>query len=251
MIVVARIEKQSAAGAVPRIGAPQDDEHILMAIIFEIGKGNGVPLLQVSEASGRGYVLKKFALGIAEHAVGNNRRQTGIAGSEVKIEPAIIIQIAKIGAHGKEHTVQMRRLGNVGKSPIMVVVVELGAHAFVRQTKIVRCDRKSIAGLLNVEPGNKNIFPTVIVVVEEPGGKTELRFSNAGAGTNFAEFPMSGSIRAIVVKELVGTAENGNVEVRAPIVIVIRAGDSFDEIVYIEAAGGSAFCKSSIMIVVE
>src|SRR5206468_2271382 len=129
------------------------------------------------EASGRGYVLKKFALGIAEHAVGNNSCQTGIAGAEVEIEPAIIVQIPKIGSHGEEDTVQMCRLGNVGKSAIMIVVVEFGLRASVRQTKIVRCD---IAGILNIEPANKKIFPTVIVKVEEPGGKAELRFSNAG-----------------------------------------------------------------------
>src|SRR5690348_4864491 len=120
MVMVARIEKQSAPGAVPRIGATEDDEHILPAIVGEISKGNGVPFLQVPEAAGSCNVLKESALGIAEHAFGHNRGEAGIACAQIKVEPAVIVQIAKIATHGEQHPVEVGGFGNVGESAIVI-----------------------------------------------------------------------------------------------------------------------------------
>src|SRR5882672_10532906 len=60
MVAIAGIQKQSAPGAVASVGAAQDDKHVLIAIIVEIGKSHGVSLLQVPEAAGGRYILEEL-----------------------------------------------------------------------------------------------------------------------------------------------------------------------------------------------
>ena len=142
----------------------------------------------------------------------------------------------------------MRDIGDVSESTVMVVVVELGRRAFIWKSQIVG---GNVPNILDIVTRNEKIFPAVIVEIEEPGRKAELGFGNTRAGRYFAKFPMARSIRAIIVKEFVETAENGEVEVRPPVVIVIGASDSFDEGFHVEPAGSSAFGEGAIVVVVE
>src|SRR2546427_3325138 len=120
----------------------------------------------------------------------------------------------------------MSSVGHIGERPVMIVVIERGRSAFVWQAEIVGSD---IADVLDIVTGNEKIFPTVIVEVEEPGGKAEFGFADACPGGDLAEFPMAVSIGTIVVKQLVGSAKNGQVQVRASVVIIVGASNAFDE----------------------
>src|SRR5207245_11551615 len=98
-----------------------------------------------------------------------------------------------------------------------VVVVELRRRAFVWQAEIIGGD---IADVLDIVTGNEKIFPNVIVKVEEPGGKAEFGLADTGTGPDFAKLPMTGRIRTLVVTQRVGSIENGQIKVRASVVIV-------------------------------
>src|SRR6266568_907730 len=130
----------------------------------------------------------------------------------------------------------------------MVVVVEPRLSSVVWQAQIVGGNSSDI---LHLVPGDEKIFPTVVIIIKEPGGKAGQRLSHAGMSSDVAELPLAGRLRAIVVKQHVGRPENREVKVWPAIVIVIRAGDSFDEGFHIQAAGCRALREGSVMVVVE
>ena len=47
---------------------------------------------------------------VLEHPVGDEGGQARLAGSQVEIEPAVIIEIGEVAAHGRIHAVQSGRL---------------------------------------------------------------------------------------------------------------------------------------------
>src|SRR5438445_8380528 len=157
------------------------------------------------EPAGGGHVLKKLPFRIAIHAFGSERGKLRVARAEVEIQPSVIVQIAEIAAHGQKDMVQMRRGGHVGESAVVVVVIKFGLCALVRQAEIIGGD---IPDVLNEVTGDKNVLPPVIVVVEEPGGKAVLGFGDSRAPAHFAEPPLAGSIRPVVVKKQVGAVAN-------------------------------------------
>src|ERR1041385_5823305 len=83
--------------------------------------------LQMAKAAGSGHILKDFSFCISKSAIGNEGAQIGIAGAKINVEPAVVIEIAKVRTHGKDHMVQAHLLAHVGKGPIMIVMVEFGS----------------------------------------------------------------------------------------------------------------------------
>ena len=107
-------------------------------------------------------------------------------------------------------------------------MVKPGALAVARQAQIIGGD---VSHVPNFVAGDKNIFPTVVVVVKEPGGKARDRELDVGRGGDLGEFPSgrgAGRERAVIAEEHVGPAENGEVEIGAAIIIEIAAGHAFD-----------------------
>src|SRR5579859_7451380 len=113
MVAEAGVKENCAAIIISRIGATDFDEDVLVPVIIEIGEGNAVALLQMSEPAGGGDVLEEFALSVTEHAIRDQGGEVGIAGSEIKIEPTVIVEIAKIRPHGQEHFVQAGRFSDI------------------------------------------------------------------------------------------------------------------------------------------
>ena len=44
--------------------------------------------------------------------------EVGIAGAEVEVEPAVVIEVAEVGAHRLEHVIQMGLAGDIFKRAI-------------------------------------------------------------------------------------------------------------------------------------
>src|SRR5437867_12021686 len=72
---------------------------VLIAVVIDVAESDGMSLLQMAEASRSGDILKEFSLSVTKHPVRNHRREIGIAGADVKIKPAIVIEIAEVTAH--------------------------------------------------------------------------------------------------------------------------------------------------------
>ena len=50
---------------------------------------------------------------VLEHAVGDQRGQVRVAGAQVQVEPAVVVEVAEVAAHGGEDHVQAGFLGHV------------------------------------------------------------------------------------------------------------------------------------------
>src|SRR6516164_5797958 len=152
-------------------------ENILGAVIFQVAKGHGMPLLQMPEAAVGGYVLKISAAIVMEHSIRQQRFICRLAGAEIDVEPTVVVKVAKVRAHDEDRPVEMHLLGYVGKSSVAIVVVEAGRLCAMRQAELKCADVLHGIGVIS---GGKYIRPAVVVIVEEPGGETVSLLPNSG-----------------------------------------------------------------------
>ena len=82
------------------------DHKINISVIIQIGKGNAVAFLEVADAGGGGDVEETFAVYILEQFVGYGGPQLRIAGAEVEIKIAVVIDVAEICAHSEGDAIQ-------------------------------------------------------------------------------------------------------------------------------------------------
>src|SRR4030095_4806270 len=123
----------------------------------------------MAEPAGRGYVLKEFSFRVAEHAIWNERSKIWLAGADVKVQPAIVVQITKVHTHRDEHMIDVRFAADVGECPVAIFAEEPGTLGFCPNSKVI-CEY--IAAILDHVVGDKKVRPTVIIVIEKPARKT-------------------------------------------------------------------------------
>ena len=110
-VSVARVFEEYILVEVARIGAAKHRVDVLIAVVVDIGEGDAVALLDMAEAAGRARVLKTATAFVAQHAVGQQRAQVGIAGADIAIEPAIVVYVSEIGPHRQDNIVEAGRFG--------------------------------------------------------------------------------------------------------------------------------------------
>ena len=106
MIAVPGVFQQHGAESVIRVRTADDFKDILIAVVVEVRKGDGVAFLQMTEAAGSSDILELLSVGIAKSEVGHDGREIRIAGAREKIEPAIVVQIAEIERHREDESIQ-------------------------------------------------------------------------------------------------------------------------------------------------
>src|SRR5208282_3957400 len=111
-------EVKHIEGRVTDISASHDFVNILIAVIVEVRKTDGMALLQMAEAACGGDILEKFPFGIAKHPLGSQHGQVRRAGSEVKIQPAVIVEVAEIASHREKDVIQVHLLGHIGEGAV-------------------------------------------------------------------------------------------------------------------------------------
>ena len=97
---------------------------ILVTVIVNVGKAYCMSLLQVPEAPGGGDILKRHANMIPEHTGWNNRGKIHLAGTQVKIKVAIIVEVTKICTHGIRNPVDLAGAGNINEGAISLILVQ-------------------------------------------------------------------------------------------------------------------------------
>ena len=127
-------------------------------------------------------------------------------------------------------------------------MIELRWRSFVRQAEKVGGNLADVAHLVT---GDEQVFPTVIVIVEEPGRETKYGFTDSRLSGDVGELPVTGRVRSIVPKQFVGSVQERKVEVRPPIVVIIRAGGTFDDAFHVQAASCRAFGESPVAVVAK
>ena len=69
--------------------------------MIKIGKGDSMSLLEMAESPVPGDVGKAFARLVVIHDIGHEGVVGRVAGAEVKIEEAVVVEVSKVAAHGK------------------------------------------------------------------------------------------------------------------------------------------------------
>src|SRR5207245_2627344 len=82
--------------------------------------------------------------------------------------------------------IQVSLSRDVGKSPVVIVVVEARRRAGIGKSQVVRRD---IANAFDRIAGDKYIRPAIIIVIPEPGGKAFNRLSDSSRLTHIRELP--------------------------------------------------------------
>src|SRR5690606_32513529 len=99
--------------------------------------------------------------------------------TDVEIQPPVIVEVAKVAPHAVNDPVQAGLLRHIGKRAITVIAVKPCPLGGVRQAEVISGD---VAHVTSGVTGNENVRPAVVVVIEEPGGKTAPRWFDAGCG---------------------------------------------------------------------
>src|SRR2546430_359498 len=94
-----RVLEQHAGEHVTRVRAAHDHKDVLVAVAIEIGERGAVSLLKMPEPALEGDLLEPSPFNAAEHSVGDDRTKIRVAGAEIEIEPAIVVDVAEIAAH--------------------------------------------------------------------------------------------------------------------------------------------------------
>ena len=95
-------------------------------------------------SAGGGHVLEALAPGVAEHAVGHERVEVGVAGAEVEVEPAVVVEVAEVEPM-RHHRVEPGLARHVGERAVAAVAVEaaaLGARRSSRGSRRPRPPRR-------------------------------------------------------------------------------------------------------------
>jgi len=90
------VEIEGVLETIARGGAAEFDEHVDVAIAVQIAASDAVAFLQMPGSAGRSDVDKFLAGKIAEHAVGHEGGQVGIARRQIEIEEAIVIEVGEV-----------------------------------------------------------------------------------------------------------------------------------------------------------
>src|SRR4051812_49816962 len=93
-----------------------------------------------------------------------------------------------------KNVVEAGLMCHIFESAIMVVVKEAGPFGSCWQSEIISTD---VTHIFDAISSNKKVVPPIVVVIEEPAGKTVDRLSHSGGGGHIRKFPdgFSGSVR--------------------------------------------------------
>ena len=78
----------------------------------------------MTESARSRYVIELLSFMVTKHSMGDDICQRCGPSAEIKVEPAIVIQVAEIRTHRQQQFVEVHFFGNVSKRPVAVISVE-------------------------------------------------------------------------------------------------------------------------------
>src|SRR5271165_6217095 len=162
----------------------------------------------MTESARGGHVLKVFTAVVAKHAIWQQRFVRRLSGAEINIKPAIVVEVAEVGAHGQNCAIEMHSLGHIRECAVVVVTVESWRRGIVR---ISDFECAYIADVLYGVAGDEDVRPAIIVVVEKPRCEALVLALNASLCGYVGKPPLIGVrilsvARPVVAKKMVRAA---------------------------------------------
>ena len=216
---VARVREDRLRVLVAGDEAADVADDVGVAVGVEVGEGHAVPLLQVAGARGRGHVDEGPAVPVAEEEVGDEGGVGGRARTYIEVGVAVVVEVAEVGAHGGDDAIEASGLRNVLEAAAGVVVEP---HAFGAGGKAQVAPRHLVDR--GHEAGHEQVEPSVVVVVEEPGGEAHEGPVHAALARHLLE----GRVAPVAVEE-VGLAVVRDVEVHEAVVVEVAPGRTLGE----------------------
>ncbi len=84
-------------------------EEVDVAVAVPVAAGHGVAFLEVAGAGGAGDLGEPPAGDVLEHPVGDQSAQVGVAGREVEVEEAVVVEVGEVAPHRAEDHVEAGR----------------------------------------------------------------------------------------------------------------------------------------------
>ena len=195
----------------------------------------------MSGAGGSGHVRERAALAVAEHHVGHERGIGGRARAEIEVQEAVVVEVAEVRAHGRDHALEAHRPRHV-LEPAPRVAVELHALGLGGQAQVEARhlrDRRH-------EAGHEEVEPAVVVVVPEPGREAHDRPLHAELARALAE----GAVALVVIEEVLAP-EVRHVQVRPAVAVVIAPGRALGEGLGVDAGRVGDVLEGAVPTVAE
>ena len=113
----------------------------------------------------------RSAVDVLEHAVGDQEAQVGVAGAQVDVEEAVVVEVAEVASHGGEDQVQAGFLGLVLEASCRSRCERAGSIIALCGWPIMPFDhvRERV-----VVAGGEDVEPAVVVVVPGPAREALL-----------------------------------------------------------------------------
>ena len=123
IVVLSQVEVEGVFEGVAGVGAAHFDVDVFVAVVVEVGEGDGVAFLEVADAGGGGDVEEVVSVYIPEELVGDGGGQLRVPGTEVEVGVAVVVDVAKVGAHGEGDAVEAGFGGDVLEGSVVLVPV--------------------------------------------------------------------------------------------------------------------------------
>src|SRR6266545_181671 len=173
--IAGEVAIEGVVGVVAGVVAAKLGENVEVAVVVDVGEGDAVTLVAgAGEADGGGEVGEGAVAVVVKEAVGLEARELGVAGAEVEIEVAVVIQVGDSGSHGAHGIVEAGFTGDVGKGAVAVIAEE-AAGVGVERGGMVPLLQALDDRLPRGKAGGEEVGPAVVVVVEEEGDKAVVR----------------------------------------------------------------------------
>ena len=163
-VIITRILKKDVVVFIPVDSPPHLDEHIDRAVAVPVTASNTVTFLEIARTRRSGDVVKSLAGNTSEHAVGDQGSEIRVPGSEIEIEPTVVVKICEVRPHGDEHTFESRVLGDVDKSLPLLIQIQtaLGLAVVLADHPLdTSSDGPRVVG-------GEDVLPSIVVKVPGP-----------------------------------------------------------------------------------
>ena len=227
--------------------------HILIPVIVDVSKGNAMAFLQVSKAAGCGDVLEEASLRVSIHPVRNHREQVRVAGAEVEVEPAVVVEVSEVATHGVEQPIQLHRSRDVLERAVAAIAIEARVGALVGQAEVIR---RHIADIGDLVAGHEDVLPAIVIVIEKPAGKTVERLGDTRDSGNIGEEPAVRGPQfriagAVIAEQPVRATQHRDVEIGTAIIIEVSGHHSLHVVAHRHAAQARDLLEGPVALVVK
>ena len=164
-----------------------------------------MPLLQVTESTGDGDVDELLPTSIPVHVVGHQRVDGRIAGPQVEVEPAVVVEVAEVGPHRGAREGQAELPGCVVEATLAVVPIDPDRDAALGEPQVAAGDIRNRWFVA----GDQQIDVAVVVVVPEPARKALLWSGHAELRCDIPERAVSLVVVEAVQERVVRDEEIG------------------------------------------